>query len=313
MSVAIGDVHHHHHGPAHPPHVTEYASASPIAMVGRIYQNPQQRNEIWANFGWSQNGLPHFPPYHTALAPWVSEEQYNAIFDALQEDMMEKGPTGSGSPTCVLCAMLWCPCTCGLTCCYFHHLREEYLARLAAIILRAGDRLECRVHFHLAEGFNLPVPGQADWIDSAGLPLVLSGPHSAAPVYPGGPPIGYNIVFTFAQPLQPWPPEGVSRVPYSLLFAPGAMSMGSHGAFGIHNGAHPPPYSAGGVTVATAVSAPGAVATATAVPVNLHYCKHCGTRTISAGDVFCSVCGGNQNSSQPPEQPPAPGEANVGK
>ena len=187
MSVAIGD---HHQAPAHPTHLTEYASASPIAMVGRMYQNPHQPHEIWANFGWNQNGLPHFPPYHTALAPGVSEEQYNAIFDALQEvcvcvllfayargvlllrygvlchyvcapryvpwrspervpepelctqDMIEKGPTGLASPSCVLCAMLWCPCACGLACCYFHHLRQDYLARLAAIILHAGAGLE---------------------------------------------------------------------------------------------------------------------------------------------------------------------------
>ena len=58
------------------------------------------------------------------------------------QDLMEKGPTGLTSPTCVLCAMMVCPCTCGLTCCYFRHLRQDYLARLAAIILRVGARLE---------------------------------------------------------------------------------------------------------------------------------------------------------------------------
>ena len=141
---------------------------------------------------------------------------------------------------------------------------------------------QCRVHFQLLDldGFKLSVAGQGDWIDSSGLPLVLGSTTMASPhaaglddrLYPGGPPIGYNIVFTFDQPLHPWPPPGAARVPYRVLFAPGLMSMGSHGALGIPGGAAPPPYSAGGgVTVATAVSAPGAVATA--VPVNLHFCS----------------------------------------
>jgi len=261
-------------------------------VAGRLFQDPSHCDQIWAAFGWSSSGQPQFPVYHESLGDDISEEEFNGIFSALQADMQQNGPAIT-SPTCSLCAIMCCPCSCGVSCCYFHHVIKSYHERLVSVVRQASTGLQCSVRFELVEMDQISATHfeGRDWTDSNGLPLVIGTSGNGAVV--GGPPQGYNVVFTLTNEIDRWLPSPLA----GLLLAPGAIGMGN----------------AAPVHVATAVpAAMGATATATAIPIDgLQFCRHCGARSMSPNDVLCGICGGNQAQPQYVNnlaQPPLPGE-----
>ncbi|CAK0798332.1 unnamed protein product [Prorocentrum cordatum] len=101
-----------------------------LTYAGRVYQNPMNPQEIWANIGWNTHGKQLFPPWEPALGADVSEGDYNKIMDALQSEF-----ANSPTPNFALahCAMMLCILTGGILSCPLCYLKmkiNEFNAKL---------------------------------------------------------------------------------------------------------------------------------------------------------------------------------------
>jgi len=172
-----------------------------VMYVGRIYQNPMNLKEIWANIGGSNaRGKNHqFPPWAPALGADVPEGDYNKIMDALRSEFANS-PTGNCA--LALCAMMLCQLTMGILSCPLCYLKmkvNEFNAKLKEL---PGSLGLTGVRIEMTE---LAGPFKGNWVDSKGQPLMIPrGKHGSQP---GGPPLGYNVIFTLPASLS-WPPNG---------------------------------------------------------------------------------------------------------
>ncbi|CAK0850239.1 unnamed protein product, partial [Prorocentrum cordatum] len=170
------------------------AAMANVMYVGRIYQNPMNPKEIWANIGGSNaRGKNHqFPPWAPALGADVPEGDYNKIMDALR-------PLLANQPhrqDCVAdCSSLLCGATLGILSCPWCYLKMKIHKFNAKLKELPGSLGLTGVRIELTEGGY-----EENWVDSEGQPLMLR-------FRPRGPPWGYNVIFTLPASLS-WPPNG---------------------------------------------------------------------------------------------------------
>ncbi|CAK0880607.1 unnamed protein product [Prorocentrum cordatum] len=178
--------------------LANFAAMANLTYAGRIYQNPMKPKEIWANIGWNTQGNQLFPPWEPALRAHVAEGDYNKIMDALRSEFANS-PTGNFALS--FCAMMLCQLTLGILSCPLCYLKlkiNEFNAKLKELpgsLGLTGVRIEMT---EMAGAFG------GNWVDSKGQPLMMQGQRGSIP---GGPPLGYNVIFTLPASLS-WPPNG---------------------------------------------------------------------------------------------------------
>jgi hypothetical protein len=174
-----------------------------LSKAGRIFQNPKNRRELWGHIGFNIKGQQIYPPWEPALGTQFSESDYNKIMDAMKAEFENPPFEGSCGP---MCALQLCVCSCGLCFCPMLYIKQkvskfnEGLFAIPGTMNIPGFRIEMT---EMAD----PQPG--NWVDSKGQPLLHpQGKHGA--MMPLGPPLGYNVIFTFQDEVNPWPPAALS-------------------------------------------------------------------------------------------------------
>ena len=179
----------------------EYSLQS-MTYCGRMYQNPNNRKEIWVNCGWNRQDAQRYPDYEPCLAPHVTRDSYNKLMNAVKKEFEAPPEDVAWGP---LRAMRCCICTLGLCifpCLFINLMPDEFKKRVKETVKNLGESIGVNARFELKE--HAGIYGD-HWMDSKGIPLTIVGKHGH-PSYLGGPPIGYNIILTLPQSVQ-WPPS----------------------------------------------------------------------------------------------------------
>jgi hypothetical protein len=168
-----------------------------LSNAGRIFQNPKNRRELWGHLGFNIKGQQIYPPWEPALGTQFSESDYNKIMDAMKAEFENPPFEGSCGP---MCALQLCVCSCGLCFCPMLYMKmkvskfNEGLFAIPGTLNISGFRIEMS---------EMADPQAGNWVDSKGQGCLLHG-------RPLGPPLGYNVIFTFQDEVNPWPPAAVS-------------------------------------------------------------------------------------------------------
>ncbi|CAE8583530.1 unnamed protein product, partial [Polarella glacialis] len=59
---------------------------SDMTICDRIYQNPTNRLEIWANFGWSTPNSQRYPAWEAWMGQFVEQNEYDKLIDLLKRE-----------------------------------------------------------------------------------------------------------------------------------------------------------------------------------------------------------------------------------
>ena len=170
-----------------------------LLHAGRIYQNPNNRHELWVNIGWAHQSSQVTPEYQSWLQPHVSRKTFHNLTNFLVEQLDRPHEQKCDGCACVLCVV-----TAG--CCFYplFHLRrkeKKFESTLMDRFVHATSEVKENVSLR-----NVPhstLSGDL-WLDSYGQALMIENTKNRAG--PGGPPAGFSLVFTVQEIIQ-WPPE----------------------------------------------------------------------------------------------------------
>eukprot|EP00928_Gymnodinium_smaydae_P065620 TRINITY_DN48722_c0_g1_i1.p1 TRINITY_DN48722_c0_g1~~TRINITY_DN48722_c0_g1_i1.p1 ORF type:complete len:294 (-),score=3.78 TRINITY_DN48722_c0_g1_i1:94-975(-) len=217
------------------------------AYAGRIYLNPTTRTELWTNFGWSLKGRQSFPAYIESLqAASCEQSQYDSIVAAMQYELDERGLSqrrlqivsiATRIPAFLAgCALMYFIASDSVTeyasilpafiilgiavriagsCCVYK-CRKRLVAQLNGHLVSALDSKKGFVNVRL-EVVERGAPSCGNWVDMQGNVLMIK--YGKRGFGPGGPPLGYNLVFTCSAPVQVWPPNGPIQMQSSVRSA----------------------------------------------------------------------------------------------
>ena len=179
--------------------------------AGRMYQNPNKKEELWVNTGSSYfKGRQEYPKYEPTLSPHITEEAYKQIISVVKEQFEE-------TPVFVPC-LSWCACflclfTGGIFFCPLCIVQKMKLKlkkkQVEKEVENAGQAIKIEVRFEMKINGSVEEK-QGDWIDSKGQILEIKSTygkgskHRARTI--GGPPLGGNIIFTLPETIT-WPPS----------------------------------------------------------------------------------------------------------
>mmetsp|Transcript_43631 Transcript_43631/g.93394 ORF Transcript_43631/g.93394 Transcript_43631/m.93394 type:complete len:253 (-) Transcript_43631:41-799(-) len=183
-----------------------HSSTESHNAVGRIYQNPSSKSEIWFNLGPTDVGAQRYPPYESWMSGFVAPDDYEEITEKLKEHIENSRLTPGlavGVSFCLMMPCLW-PVGCPLSLwalnrrgCICKGIEQE----------AANLGLECRIDIVQKSHIG------SNWLDSRGSLLLLEGKDGAS--MPCGPPVGFNLVVIVSPPV-PWPPTAVSPTSSTL-------------------------------------------------------------------------------------------------
>uniref|UniRef100_A0A7S4QAV3 Uncharacterized protein n=1 Tax=Alexandrium monilatum TaxID=311494 RepID=A0A7S4QAV3_9DINO len=169
-----------------------------MTMCGRIYQNPLRPTEIYINIGWNTKGKQLYPQYEPWMAAQgISQAEYNQIISAVREEFDNNAPI---SNICIAQgAMCLCMATCGvLFCgCLWLKMKVDSFNNNAKELVTGVSNNKMSLSMVEMAGAQ-----HGAWVDSKGAPLLV---RMGRGTQPGGPPLGYNLIFSTQSPI-PWPP-----------------------------------------------------------------------------------------------------------
>jgi len=168
-----------------------------MACAGRSYLNLSERNVLYCNFGHSTTGVQMYPNYPGGLEEHgLGQRSFSKIMTALQDDIERNGAAFEFS--CAgWCRFLLSPCTLCLSYCWATHHVSKWVTRLTDVVQR-NNTSRVKVEIVQIDGKSLTAP---QWMDSSGNILTVERDNR-----PWGSPIGFNVVFTLATPVEQWPP-----------------------------------------------------------------------------------------------------------
>ena len=192
-----------------------------FTYAGRVYLNPTRPREMYINIGWNTRGGQRYAQYHPGFG--ISEAQYNGLINEAK-CLFVNGPRISVCGG--FCSMILCVATSGICFCPFLYIKstvDSFNKQANLSITNAGEQLNLQARLAMIQ-----VAGAhgGNWVDSSGNPLLISGKSGS---FPGGPPMGYNIIVTLPSQLQ-WPP---TSMPAMAVGQTTIMSAGMPLALGV--------------------------------------------------------------------------------
>eukprot|EP00450_Noctiluca_scintillans_P014987 CAMPEP_0194510850 /NCGR_PEP_ID=MMETSP0253-20130528/42314_1 /TAXON_ID=2966 /ORGANISM="Noctiluca scintillans" /LENGTH=192 /DNA_ID=CAMNT_0039354131 /DNA_START=45 /DNA_END=623 /DNA_ORIENTATION=- len=144
-----------------------------------------------------------FPAWEPWMGQFVSQDDYSKLVNVCIVEASKK-PTFNAAG----CAKTWtflCPCLCICTGPYLYYLKQQVDA---ATKLAKENVAATGVEGATFDVINFGA-SRSGWFDHRGTELLMS---SRQGMRPGGPPVGYNLIFTTKAPLA-WPPQQVAAAP----------------------------------------------------------------------------------------------------
>ena len=169
-----------------------------LSNAGRVYLDPQDRTEVWCNFGWNTGDNQVYPAYPGEFG--VTKGQYDEVVAAVKQVMDENAIPG----WVPMAAILGLPCfgPCLLMAAFNGKVSKLNKMMQEAATNAAPQGVEVKVKMS-----QVASPSRGNWVDSVGQSCLI-GEHGT----PGGPPLGYSIIFKFPEPVQAWPPTRAMAV-----------------------------------------------------------------------------------------------------
>ena len=178
--------------------------------AGRIYQNPNKKEEFWVNTGLTYSkDQQEYPKYEPTLSPHITEEEYEHIMSVVKEQFEDSPVSGN--------CLSWCACfICLLTggiffcpLCMIQKMgKNKFKKQVGKEVENAGQAIKIKVRLEMKINGSVEEK-QGGWIDSKGQLLEIKSTYGKGSKHRariGGPPSGWNIIFTLPETIT-WPPS----------------------------------------------------------------------------------------------------------
>ena len=154
-----------------------------LSRAGRVYLNPQDRTEVWCNFPYKQPGLSCVPG-----------------------ELMDENAIPGRAP---MAGSLTLPCLgpCFLMAAFYGKVSKLNKMMQEAATNAAPQGVEVKVKMN-----QVASASRGNWVDSVGQSCLVGERQGPAFSKPGGPPLGYSIIFKLPEPVQAWPLTGAMAV-----------------------------------------------------------------------------------------------------